>query len=241
MSSTSAAAAARASVRPAPPGRTPPDAGTRRARTARSAARAPGHGPAGPPRGAVGLALDQREGLEHRVVQVRRDLRPLGLPDALAALLTEVADQPHPPRHGDHRGADERGEHGEQPELHLTHVEVPQQEDRDAGGDEQRPGDHPQQRRPPPRARARPPIGGAGPRRPPATRPQHRRSRRPAARRPSPGSSCPARRRRARRPARARRARAPAGARGRAPAARRWPPPAGRRSTAVRRRAPRRR
>ena len=120
--------------------------------------------------------------------------------------------------------------------------QVAEQEHRDPGGDEQRPGDHPQQRRPPARARARA--------RPPAALrlvglPPHHRG-------PGDGhaqrADDPAQRRVAQRgggepdaqPERGQPERLLALARA-APAARRWPPPAGRRSTAVRRRAPRRR
>ena len=98
--------------------------------------------------GLVGLALDQRERLQHGVVQVRGDLRALGLDDALAALLAEVAHQLEPPRHRDHRDADQRGDHGEQGELDLPELQVAEQEHGDPGRDEHRACHHPPQRRP---------------------------------------------------------------------------------------------
>ena len=94
----------------------------------------------------VGLALDERQRLQHRVVQVGGDLRALGLDDALAALLAQLAHQPHPPRDGEHTDAEQRGQHRQHPELHLGEVQVPQQEHPDPGGDEQRTGQHPPQR-----------------------------------------------------------------------------------------------
>ena len=115
--------------------------------------------PAGQPQhlaGLVGLALDQRERLQHRVVQVRGDLRALGLDDALAALLAEVAHQLEPPRHRDHRDADERGHHREQGELDLAELQVAEQEHGDPARDEHGARDHPPHRRP-----ARQPGAGA--------------------------------------------------------------------------------
>jgi hypothetical protein len=88
----------------------------------------------------VVLALDEREGLQYRVVQVRGDLGAFGLDDALAALLPQLADQPQPPRHGEHGDPDQRGQHGEQRELGLPELDVAQQVDRDPGGHEDHPG-----------------------------------------------------------------------------------------------------
>ena len=64
---------------PRPPGRTPRTPVPAGPVQPVSAARAPGRGPAAHLAGRVGLALDQREGLQHGVVQVRGDLRALGL------------------------------------------------------------------------------------------------------------------------------------------------------------------
>ena len=53
-------------------------------------------------------ALDERERLQHRVVQVRRDVLPLLRADALPALLGQLPREPHDPRPDDERQAGER-------------------------------------------------------------------------------------------------------------------------------------
>ena len=55
--------------------------------------------------GVAGLALDQGEGLQHRVVQVRRDLGPLDLAHPQRPLALEVAPQPQAPRGEDQADA----------------------------------------------------------------------------------------------------------------------------------------
>ena len=58
-------------------------------------------------------ALDERERLQHRVVQVGGDLGALLGADALAPLDAEVAPQAHDPRPEQQRHADAGGEHRE--------------------------------------------------------------------------------------------------------------------------------
>ena len=53
----------------------------------------------------VGVALDQRQRLQHRVVHVRRQLGPLLRPDPLPPLLGELAGRADQPRSGDQRDA----------------------------------------------------------------------------------------------------------------------------------------
>jgi hypothetical protein len=67
---------------------------------------------AGPAR-CVGVPLDERERLQHRVVQVGRHLGALLGADALPALHAEIAPQPHDPRPEEQRHADASREHGE--------------------------------------------------------------------------------------------------------------------------------
>ena len=114
----------------------------------------------------AGLLLDQRQRLEHRVVQVRGDVRALLAPDALAALGTELAHQAHPPRHRDDDDAAEGRERGEDAELDLPEVDVAEQEQRDAHGDEHRAREQPQQAEPASDEPPRPPSGLALDRRP---------------------------------------------------------------------------
>ena len=61
--------------------------------------------------GRVGSPLDQRQGLEHRVVQVGGHLGPFVGADALGALVGELAAEPHDPRPGEQHDAAGRDDH----------------------------------------------------------------------------------------------------------------------------------
>ena len=84
--------------------------------------------------GIVGALLDQRERLQHRVVQVRRQLRALLLADARRALERQAAAQPHEPRHGqqaEHRGDDrDHADRLAQVALHAHQVQQPGRRER---------------------------------------------------------------------------------------------------------------
>ena len=68
-----------------------------------------GAGEAGHLGGVVGLALDQGEGLQDGVVQVRGDVGPLGLADPFGLLVAEGVPEPDGPRRGDqHRPREDR-------------------------------------------------------------------------------------------------------------------------------------
>ena len=68
---------------------------------------------AAPPSRVLRLRADERQRLQHRVVQVRGDLRALELAHALLALDRHLADEPHPPRR-QHQGRGAHGGHGHQ-------------------------------------------------------------------------------------------------------------------------------
>ena len=73
-----------------------------------------GAGEPGDLHGVVAAALDQGEGLQHGVVQVRGDLRPLRLAGAGRALGVQIAPEPDPPRREDDGGAGQDGDGGDE-------------------------------------------------------------------------------------------------------------------------------
>ena len=89
--------------------------------------------------GCAGPVLDQRERLQHRIVQVGGDLRALLLPDAGGALGHQVGPQPHHAGGGHHPGAEHDHDHRENRRQRIR-PGAP-------GHQQQRPGHH-EQRRP---------------------------------------------------------------------------------------------
>ena len=100
-------------------------------------------------RGVAGLALDEGEGLEHRVVQVGGDVGALGGADAGRLLEAQVAPQPQDPRRRQDGHADERGEDGARDlpqlgEFRAAHEQADEAEDGQAqADDEPDPADRP--------------------------------------------------------------------------------------------------
>ena len=137
----------------------------------------------------LALLLDQRERLQHGVVQVRGDLGAFVGADAGLALVGEVADQPQPERHGQHGHPDQRRDDGDQGELDLVEAAAAEHDDADAGDHQRDAGDDPDGGRPAAPAEERPgeavlradlASGGAATRRPRARRRRHRSWRRPS-------------------------------------------------------------
>ena len=103
----------------------------------------------------VGLALDQRQRLQHRVVQVRGHVGLLLLQDPLAALVVELAQQPPhqwpgdqaEPEGDDHEQQDRAADLGRPPAAH--------QEGQHGDHDEQQAADHAHDGHPGPLAGAR--------------------------------------------------------------------------------------
>ncbi len=101
----------------------------------------PGDGPR-----VFGLLLDQREGLQHRVVQQRGDVRPLLAADPLLPLGCEVTGQPQQPGADDQRDPedpDQPDDDDGQGELELPGLQG-QQGHRQQ--DQRQPDDHPRDR-----------------------------------------------------------------------------------------------
>ena len=101
-----------------------------------------------------GLALDQGQRLQHGVVDVRSDLGPFVLADALAALGGELAQQPEQERAGHQQDADEGRADGERAGARLRECVVCGEERRHTGDDEPDAAEHHEQRPPPAEVRA---------------------------------------------------------------------------------------
>ena len=74
------------------------------------------------------------------------DLGPFALPDPLPALVAEVADEPDPPRDGDHRDAHQRERDGDQRGPDGGEVELSDGEDAQPADDQDDPAEDPPER-----------------------------------------------------------------------------------------------
>ena len=68
------------------------------------------------------VALDERQRLQHRVVQMGGQFGPLLRPDAFAPLVGQARDGAHPPRPGDQRDAGRGDDHGDEAVAHRADV-----------------------------------------------------------------------------------------------------------------------
>ena len=95
--------------------------------------------------GVARLALDQGEGLQHGVVQVRGDLGPLGLAYAQRPLALEVAPQPQPPRCEHQAHAEQHRERGDHDRHEVARPSAASDEEQDAHDGQDDTGGQPQE------------------------------------------------------------------------------------------------
>ena len=100
----------------------------------------------------VGGALDQRQGLQHRVVQVGGDVGALLAAHPLLALRGQVGGQPVEPRPDHDPDAGDADQGGQHQVAGGRGAAVAQEHQSEGGDHEQRPGHHPGVRRPAARA-----------------------------------------------------------------------------------------